>query len=64
MRATEARLGAVHLGRSIAGDGETKAAFRLDSPRGRTDLILELDAEVRCLSAVSLVPPRLVPDLD
>jgi hypothetical protein len=65
MRATEARLGEVHLGRPIAGDGETKATFRLDSPRGRADLVLEFDPEVRCLSAVSLVPARLVPpDLD
>jgi Beta-lactamase class C and other penicillin binding proteins len=65
MRATEARLAPVRLGPPVAGDGETKATFRLDSPRGRIDLVLELDPAIDCLSIVSLVPARLVPpDLD
>jgi CubicO group peptidase (beta-lactamase class C family) len=61
MRATEARFAEVRLGPSIAGDGERKATFRLDSSRGRADLVLELDPEVNCLSAVSIVPVRLGP---
>lgn len=65
MRATEARFGPVRLGPPVAGDGEVKATFRLDSPRGRVDLALELDPAVGCLSSVALVPARLVPpDLD
>jgi len=44
----------------VASDGETKATFRLDSPRGRADLVLELDPEIGCLAAVSLVPARVV----
>jgi CubicO group peptidase (beta-lactamase class C family) len=65
MRATEARFGPVRLGPPIAGDGETKATFRLDSPRGCVDLVLEHDPAINCLTAVSLVPARLVPpDLD
>ncbi|MGH9887745.1 MAG: serine hydrolase, partial [bacterium] len=61
MRATEARFGPVTLGPAIAGDGERKATFRLDSPRGRVDLALELDPRLNCLSAVSLVPARQEP---
>jgi hypothetical protein len=59
MRATEARFAEVRLGPAISGDGETKATFRLDAPRGRADLVLELDPNVRCLSAVSLIPARI-----
>lgn len=61
MRATEARFGPVSLGPSTAGDGETKATFRLESPRGRLELALELDREAGCLSSVSIVPVKLVP---
>ena len=61
MRATEARLSPLHLGLVVAGDGETKATFRLDSTRGRVDLSLEIDPTLDCLSSVSLVPARLVP---
>jgi serine-type D-Ala-D-Ala carboxypeptidase/endopeptidase len=61
MRATEAKFAPVTLGPSIAGDGERKATFRLDSPRGRVDLALELDPTIDCLSSVSLVPQRLTP---
>jgi CubicO group peptidase (beta-lactamase class C family) len=65
MRATEARYGPVQLGPPIAGDGETKATFRLGSPRRRVDLVLEIDPVIACLTAVSLVPVGLVPpDLD
>lgn len=59
MRATEARFGPVRLGPALAGDGETKATFRLDSPRGRVDLVLELDPAVACISSFALVPARL-----
>jgi hypothetical protein len=61
MRATEARFGPVSLGLPVAGDGETKATFRLDSPRGRVDLSLELDATIDCLSSIALVPVRPEP---
>jgi CubicO group peptidase (beta-lactamase class C family) len=61
MRATEARFGPVRLGSPIAGDGETKATFHLEGPRGRVDLNLELDPAIDCLSSVSLVPAKLVP---
>ncbi|HUG30130.1 MAG TPA: serine hydrolase, partial [Candidatus Limnocylindria bacterium] len=61
MRATEARFGPISLGPSTAGDGETKATFRLESPRGRLELALELDREAGCLSSVSIVPVKLVP---
>ena len=65
MRATEARLAPVSLGPPSAGDGESKATFRLDSPRGRGELVLELDAKRGCVSSLSLVPAKLVsPDLD
>lgn len=65
MRAAEARFGPLSLGPAVAGDGETKATYRLASPRGRVDLALELDPAVGCLSAVSLVPGRLgPPELD
>jgi CubicO group peptidase (beta-lactamase class C family) len=61
MRATEARFGPITLGRVTAGDGETTATFRLDSPRGRVDLALEYDLEARCLSAVTLIPAKQAP---
>jgi hypothetical protein len=61
MRATEARFGPVSLGPPIAGDGETKASFRLTSPRGQVDLVLELDPQLYCLSSVLLVPGRQEP---
>jgi CubicO group peptidase (beta-lactamase class C family) len=61
MRATEARFGPVQLGPPVAGDGETTATFRLESPRGRVDLALELDPVIDCLSGVSFVPARLEP---
>jgi hypothetical protein len=61
MRATEARFGPVRLGRTYAGDGETRATWRLESPRGRLDLVLELDPVARCLSRVAFVPARMVP---
>jgi hypothetical protein len=65
MRATEARFAPVQLGPPIAGDGETKATFRLDSARGRADLALEWDPKINCLTSVALVPALLVPpDLD
>jgi hypothetical protein len=65
MRATEARFVEVRLGPPTAGDGERKATFRLESPRGRADLVLELDPERNCLSAISIVPARLgPPDLE
>jgi CubicO group peptidase (beta-lactamase class C family) len=61
MRATEARFGPVRLGRTYAGDGETRATWRLESPRGRLDLVLELDPVAQCLSKVAFVPARMVP---
>jgi CubicO group peptidase (beta-lactamase class C family) len=61
MRATEARFGPVSLGPPIAGDGEAKVTFRLDSPRGRVELALELDPAAGGLSMIALVPARLVP---
>jgi CubicO group peptidase (beta-lactamase class C family) len=65
MRATEATFAPVRLGPPIAGDGETKATFRLESPRGRLELSLQLDLEANCLSSVALIPMRLVPpDID
>ena len=65
MRATEARFGPVSLGPVIAGDGQAKATFRLESSRGRADLVLEHDPEPDCLAAITIVPVRLeTPDLD
>ena len=65
MRATEARFGPVTLGPVIAGDGEAKATFRLDSPRGRVDLALEWDADAQCLSSVRFTPARQsLPDFE
>jgi CubicO group peptidase (beta-lactamase class C family) len=65
MRATEARFGPVSLGPAIAGDGSTKATFRLDSPRGKLDLILDYDADQDCIVAISIVPVRLEqPDIE
>ena len=61
MRATEARFGPVSLGPAIAGDGESKATFRLESSSGRAELALQLDVDVNCISAVSMVPEKLVP---
>lgn len=65
MRATEARFAPVTLGRPIDGDGETKATYRLESPRGKVDLALTLDPAAGCLEAVSLVPvQQSPPELD
>lgn len=65
MRATEARFGPVRLGPPIAGDGTTKATYRLESSRGKLDLVLEHDPSADCLSAVSIVPVRLEqPDIE
>lgn len=65
MRATEARFAPVTLGPAIAGDGLSKATYRLESPRGRVDLVLERDLVADCLSSVSLLLPRQAPpDLD
>ncbi len=61
MRATEARFGPITLGPPSAGDGETKATFRLDSPRGRLELGLELEPETGCLAGITLVPAKLEP---
>ncbi len=61
MRATEARFGPVRLGPTIAGDGETKATFRLLSPRGRLHLALEVDPDLDCLTSVALTPIKVVP---
>ncbi|HXG27201.1 MAG TPA: serine hydrolase domain-containing protein [Candidatus Binatia bacterium] len=65
MRATEARFAPVSLGRPIEGDGERRATFRLESPRGRVDLALAMDPESGCLESVALTPVRLeAPALD
>jgi hypothetical protein len=65
MRATEARFGPISLGPAIAGDGQTKATFRLESSRGSADLVLERDPEPDCLASVAIVPVRLeTPNLE
>jgi CubicO group peptidase (beta-lactamase class C family) len=65
MRAAEARFGPIGLGPVIAGDGETKATFRLDSSRGRLDLVLERDPARECLTSIAIVPARLErPDVE
>jgi hypothetical protein len=65
MRAAEARYGPLSLGPVTAGDGRTKATFRLESSRGRVDLLLEHDPVPDCLASVALVPTRIEPpDLD
>ena len=61
MRATEARFGPIGLGPVVAGDGDRKATFRLESPRGREDLALEFDPLLECLSSVTFVPARQEP---
>jgi CubicO group peptidase (beta-lactamase class C family) len=61
MRAAEARFAPLELGPVIDGDGERKATFRLDGPRGRVDLALAFDPEAGCLASVALEPPRQVP---
>jgi CubicO group peptidase (beta-lactamase class C family) len=61
MRATEARFAPITLGPSVEGDGEKKATFRLDGPRGQVDLVLTLDVEAACVSSVGLVPVKLAP---
>jgi hypothetical protein len=61
MRATEARFGPISLGPAIAGDGESRATWRLRSARGHVDLSLELDPNVDCVSSVALVPAKQVP---
>ena len=53
------------LARASAGDGETKATYRLESSRGKLDLVLEYDPANDCIAAVSLVPVRLEqPDIE
>jgi hypothetical protein len=65
MRATEARFGPITLGAATAGDGETKATYRLESSRGKLDLVLEYDPANDCIAAVSIVPVRLEqPDIE
>ena len=65
MRATEARFGPISLGRPTAGDGRTKATWRLESSRGKLDLGLEYDPVQDCIAAVSIVPVRLEqPDIE
>ena len=65
MRAAEARFGPIALGRPTAVDGETKATYRLESSRGKLDLILEYDPANECITAVSIVPVRLeAPDIE
>jgi hypothetical protein len=65
MRATEARYGPVRLGACTAGDGETKATFRLESDRGLLDLALEREADGKALTSISIVPARLeAPHID
>lgn len=59
LRATEARFAPLTLGPVVEGDGEKKATFRLEGPRGRIDLVLTLDPEAGCLDSVVLVPMRL-----
>jgi CubicO group peptidase (beta-lactamase class C family) len=61
MRAAEARFAPLTLGRTIDGDGERKTTFRLESPRGRLGLTLELAPDLGCLDRVALAPARLVP---
>jgi CubicO group peptidase (beta-lactamase class C family) len=61
MRATEARFAPLTLGPVVEGDGEKKATFRLDGPRGRVDLVLTLDVEAACVGSVALVPVKLAP---
>lgn len=61
MRATEARFAPLTLGRTVEGDGEKKATFRLTGPRGRVDLVLTLDLEAGCLGSVALVPVKVAP---
>ena len=65
MRAAEARYGPIRLGPSTAGDGESKATFRLESSRGRLELVLEHDPAKDCLTSVAVVPIRLQsPEID
>jgi CubicO group peptidase (beta-lactamase class C family) len=61
MRAAEARFAPLTLGPVVDGDGERKATFRLDGPRGRVDLVLTLDLQAGCVDTVALVPVRLAP---
>jgi hypothetical protein len=61
MRAAEARFAPVVLGAPTAGDSATKGTWRLNSPRGRSELSLELDPEIECIKAVAITPARLVP---
>lgn len=65
MRAAEARYGPLRLGPIMAGDGDTKATFRLESSRGLLDLVLEQDPATDCLASIAIVPVRLErPDVD
>lgn len=59
--ATAARFAPIWLGPAIAGDGERKATFRINSDRGNLDLALVLDPELGCVTSVSIVPVRKVP---
>lgn len=64
MRAAEARFGPMSLGPVTAGDGEGRATYRLESARGRLDLVLEHDPALDCVTSVSIVPARLeAPDV-
>jgi CubicO group peptidase (beta-lactamase class C family) len=65
MRAAEARYGPIALGAATAGDGETTATFRLESSRGRLDLVLEHEPALDCLESVAIVPAKQAqPDLE
>ena len=65
LRAAEARFGPLELGPPIDGDGELKATYRLHGPRGHLELALTFDPAAGCVSAISIVPVKLLPpDLD
>ncbi|HEX2626680.1 MAG TPA: serine hydrolase domain-containing protein [Candidatus Limnocylindrales bacterium] len=65
MRATEARFGPISLGPVTAGDGTTRATWRLLSSRGQCDLGLDYDAANDCITALSITPVRLEsPDIE
>ena len=61
MRATEARFAPLTLGPVVDGDGEKKATFRLDGPRGRVDLVMTLDVDAGCVGSIALIPVKLAP---
>ena len=65
MRAAEARFGPLRLGPANAGDGVSKATYRLESSRGKCELVLERDETLGCLTSIAIVPTRLEPpDVD